>query len=206
MRGLLAVSLGLLMIAGCPAKVPESDGRMPPPLDQRYPHGPDGLKALWTDILTAAQKDERERVHVLMASLMMSDADLDGLFGVEPAKWLRPRYLPMMATLVNIGSMELVARVDERKYDDIEVIPVDEKGGEADRATLRALPPGTNVYNVRVKRKVDVKGLLYTFFVYRNGHWVTGNELATKYLVEARIAIGGSSTRHDGGIARDGGR
>ncbi|HEX4461097.1 MAG TPA: hypothetical protein VIA18_24120, partial [Polyangia bacterium] len=46
-----------------------------------YPDGPAGLTQLWTDILDAAKGDERERVHDLMATTFMSDAELTRLFG-----------------------------------------------------------------------------------------------------------------------------
>jgi hypothetical protein len=172
--------VALVAAIGC-ARTPEGSGRMPPPLDVTYSDGAAGLKKLWEDILVAAQKDDRERVHALVASLTMSDEDLVALFGAERGRALLPRYLPMISTLVNAGAMELVARITERKYDEIEVFSVDEKGSDADRATLRALVVRTPVYGVRVKRKGGVGALRYDFFVYRNGHWVTGNLLA-KYL------------------------
>src|SRR5689334_9630290 len=115
MRRLLVAAV--LLAAGCPSQ-PQGTGRMPPPLDKSYPDGADGLKQLWSDIVTAAIKDDRERVHVLMASLTMSDDDINWLFGDELARKLQPRYLPMIATLVNIGAMELVAQISDRKYDD----------------------------------------------------------------------------------------
>jgi hypothetical protein len=179
MRRILVAAALLPLLAGCPRSTPAGDGRMPPPLDTTYADGPDGLRKLWGDILGAARKDDRERVH----TLVMSDEDLDALFGVERARWLRPRYLPMLSTLINIGSMELVARVLERNYDDVEVFAITDGGTPEDRATLRALPPGTPVYAVRVKKKGEAKGLRYDFFVYRGGRWVTGNQIA-KYLVD----------------------
>src|SRR5688572_30699254 len=107
-----------LLPAGCP-RAPQGDGRNPPPLDQVYAGDAEGLRSLWSDILTAAKRDERERVHTLMASFIMSDQDLLDLFGEEKGKYLQPRYVPMISTLVNIGSMELVAQIHERKYDDV---------------------------------------------------------------------------------------
>lgn len=173
--------VALVLSWGCRSQ-PASDGRNPPLLERSYSDGASGLQELWSDILRAAQRDERERVHLLMASLIMTDEDLDALFGVEQAKTLRPRYLPMIGTLVNIGAMELVAQIVDKKYDDIEVFRVDDQGSTADRATLAALPRGTAVYGLRVKKKSERLGLRYDFFVYRKGRWVTGNLLA-KYLL-----------------------
>jgi len=150
----------------------------------RYDDGPDGLKKLWTDILVAAQRDDRERVHDLMASMMMTEEDLVALFGDERGRWLEPRYRPMIARLVNIGAMELVSQIADRKYDDVEVFPVDEHGKEpTDRAVLAALRVKTPMYGVRVKRKNEPYGLRYDFFVRRPGRWVTGNQLG-RYLVD----------------------
>jgi len=178
------VVAAVLLAIGCQSQ-PQGDGRIPPPLDTTYPDGADGLKKLWSDILRASIRDDRERVHTLMASLIMSDDDLIWLFGDELGRKLQPRYVPMVSRLVNVGAMELVAQVSDRKYDDVEVFLVDEKGSDADRATLRALKAKVPVYGVRVKKKEQSFGLRYDFFVYRNGHWVTGNQLA-KYLIEAR--------------------
>ncbi len=185
MRRFLVVAA--LLCAGCP-QAPTDNGRMPPPLDTTYPDGAAGLTQLWRDILTAAIKDDRERVHVLMASTIMSDDDLVAVFGAEKSKMLQPRYLPMISTLVNIGSMEMIAQISDRKYDDVEVFQYDEaKGTEAERATLHALATPIPVYGVRIKRKGQALGSRYDLYVYRNGHWVTGNQLA-KYLVEPHDA------------------
>jgi hypothetical protein len=180
MRALAA--LLCLAAAGCPSS-PAGDGRNPPPLDKHYPDGADGLKQLWSDILVAAQRDDRERVHTLMASLIMSDQDLIDLFGEPLGKRLQPRYVPMIGTLVNIGSMELVATITDRKYDEVEVFPIDEHGSPADRATVAALKQKLPVWGVRVKKKGEARGTRYDFFLYKGGRWVTGNQLS-KYLVD----------------------
>jgi hypothetical protein len=207
MRRFLVVAA--LLCAGCPA-TPTDNGRMPPPLDTTYPDGAAGLTQLWRDILTAAIKDDRERVHVLMASTIMSDDDLNAVFGPDKGKMLQPRYLPMISTLVNIGSMEMIAQISDRKYDDVEVFQYDDvKGTDAEKATLKALATPIPVYGVRIKRKGQPLGSRYDFYIYRNGHWVTGNQLA-KYLVEPRegqVAVQppappATAAHADGGSAR----
>lgn len=198
----IAGLLGCLLLAGCPSS-PAGDGRNPPPLDTQYPGTPDGLKQLFTDILTAAQRDDRDRVHALMASLILSDQDLIDLFGAEEGKRLQPRYVPMIGTLVNIGSMELVATISDRKYDLVEVFPIDEHGSATDRATVAALKERLPVYGVRMKKKGDTRGTRYDFFVYKRGHWMTGNLLA-KYLVPASPDAGAAPAPAP--AKRDGGR
>ena len=46
-----------------------------------YAAGPDGLKQLWMDILKAAERDDRGKVHDLMGSMIMTQDDLVALFG-----------------------------------------------------------------------------------------------------------------------------
>src|SRR5207247_1523850 len=123
----LLVLLAAAVAAGCSSRAPEPPRKGPPPLEPRYEDGAAGLRALWSDLLAAARRDERDKVHDLMASLTMSEEDLVALFGAERGRWLAPRYAPMIARLVNIGAMELVAQIADRKYDDVEVYPVDER-------------------------------------------------------------------------------
>src|SRR4051812_26455089 len=113
-RSLLLASLtfgaaAFVPLGGCERSKPQLDGQPLPKTEKAYRPGADGLRELWADILEAARKDDRERVHELMASTIMSDADLVALFGDERARYLKPRYLPMIAQLVNVGALELVA-------------------------------------------------------------------------------------------------
>lgn len=174
-----ALLLLLLLVSGCAKLMGYSDGGKAGAPITPYPDGPDGLKALFQDILVAAQKDDRQRVHDLMASTLMTYDDLQALFG-EKAPELRGRYAKLMETLVNPGSLELVAQVYERKLDTIEVIAIDPRAAHAtdtDRALARALKTPTPTYAVRIKKAGDQKGLRYDFYVYLNGRWVTGNLL-----------------------------
>ena len=159
------------------------EGQALPVPEKQYPAGPEGLKSLWTDILVAAQKDEREKVHDLMASMIMTDADLNALFGPQRGAWLKPRYLPMVSRMANIGAMELVSQIADRKYDDIEIFTTSATSSDpAERVVFEALVEKVPVYGVRVKQKTETRGLRYDFFVYREGRWVTGNQIS-KYLM-----------------------
>jgi hypothetical protein len=174
-----------LWLAGCAKLMGYGDGGKAPQPIKQYADGADGLKALFTDVLTAAQKDDRDRVHDLFATLRMSDDDLRALFGARAAT-LAPRYHLIMETLVNRGSVELVAQVYERKYDDVEVVQVESSGPirestPADRLVARALVTPMPLYAVRIKKAGEPRGLRYDFFFYRNGKWLTGNQLG-KFL------------------------
>jgi hypothetical protein len=184
-----ALAAVLLAAAGCSARPNDAAPTAPPPPPKQYGDGTAGLKALWTDILDDARHDDREKVHDLMASMTMTSDDLVALFGPERAAWFAPRYAPMIARLTNIGAMELVAQIADRKYDDIAVFPVDERSPEpADRAILAAMRAKLPMYGVRVKRKTESLGLRYDFFVYRGGRWVTGNQLGKLLVADATPA------------------
>lgn len=178
----LAVALGSSL--GCRSSAPASGPDEPPPPPRVYASTGEGLRELWLDIVTAAQKDQRERVRDLMASMVMTEGDLVALFGRERARYLAPRYAPLMKRVVGQGALELVAQVYERKYDDVETFLMDSKANAVDRATVASLPSGVQVFGVRLKRKEDKLGLRYDFFVYRRERWLTGNQIG-KYLLSA---------------------
>ncbi|HEX2572201.1 MAG TPA: hypothetical protein VH877_21835 [Polyangia bacterium] len=180
----LALTLVLGNWLGCRSSAPASDHDQPPPPPRIYAPTGEGLRELWLDVLTAAQKDQRERVRDLMASMVMTPEDLVALFGRERTQYLAPRYAPLMKRLVYQGSLELVAQVYERKYDDVETFIVDGKANAVDRAIVASLPSGVQVFGVRLKRKEDKLGLRYDFFVYRRERWLTGNQIG-KYLLDA---------------------
>jgi hypothetical protein len=186
--GARALLLSLLLGAGLTGCPPSGKDR-PAPAEVipvgRYADGAAGLQALWRDLLTACQKDDRQRVHDLMASLMLTKPELAELLGPEKGAAMWPRYESLMVSLANAGAMELVAEVYEKKYDDVTVVRVDElPEGErlpAERQALAALAKKVPLYTVRVKRKTEPKGLRYDFFVYVDGRWRTGNQLG-KYV------------------------
>jgi hypothetical protein len=137
----------------------------------QYADGEAGLKQLWSEILDAAKHDERERVHDLMASMILSDAELKTLFGPR-ADPLIPKYHQLIGTLVNRGALELCAQVFERKYDAIDVIS-DDKDTHVEPLLLTP----HKLWSVRVHKASEQLGLRYDFFLYVDGRWRTGNQL-----------------------------
>jgi hypothetical protein len=181
---LVCATLLAFALAGCSKLMGYSDGGQKSAPIKQYPDGVAGLKELAGDILDAARKDDRDRVHDLLASTIMSDADLVTLFGPEASVDLVPRYHKLMETLVNRGAVEFVAQVYDRKLDDVEVLAVDASSKDAtaeDRAIAKALKVPVQLYSVRFKKATETRGLRYDFFFYRNGKWVTGNQLG-RYL------------------------
>ncbi len=179
---LLALSL-LLAFMGCTRRPAE-----PAIKAGMYQGTESDLKRLWTDILVACQKDQRTRVHDLMASFLLTPEELAGLFGPARAQELLPRYRAMLGSIANAGAVELVAHVYEKKYDDIAVRRIDTlpaaEQTEPDRNVLQSLLTSQPIYTVRVKRKTEDRGLRYDFFIYINGYWRSGN-LIGKYLPAA---------------------
>jgi hypothetical protein len=163
MRRLL---VALVLLTGC-SRHPSGHSFVP----RQYPDGADGLKQLWSDILEAAQKDDRERVHDLMATTFMSDDELRRLLGAK-AEPLLPRYHQLMGTLVNRGAVELVAQVYEHKYDAVDVVP-----DEGDTTVAAALVEKHALWSARVRKATETRGLRYDCFLYLDGKWRTGNQL-----------------------------
>jgi hypothetical protein len=175
-RCALVASAGALLAsaAGC-TRHPSGHAFVP----RAYPDGADGLKQLWSDVLTAAQKDEREHVHDLLATTFLSDDELRALLGPR-AEALLPRYHQLMGTLVNRGAVELVAQVYEHKYDAIDVLPDDSE------ATLTPLLTAPHLmWTARVRKASETLGLRYNGFLYLDGKWRTLNQLA-KYVDDGK--------------------
>lgn len=181
-----------LCLGSCAKLMGYADGGQPAPI-RAYPDGSEGLKALFQDVLEAAKRDERERVHDLLATLIMSPADFEALFGAERSQ-LYPKYQAMMGTLANRGAVELVAQIYERKLDTIEVISVRQAEDAPSRAVEAALKSPVAFYSVRVRRQADTKGLRYDLFFYRGGKWLTGNLLG-KLLTEASPVDAAATTK-----------
>lgn len=164
----LMLILALASTVGCKAvNAPRSFDVTP----GEYADGEAGLRKLWGEILDGARHDEREHVHDLMASMILTDAELKSLLG-ERAAPLLPKYKHMIGTLVNVGALELCAQVFERKYDTLDVIPDDK---DAHVEALFVTPH--KLWSVRVRKASDTLGLRYDFFVYLDGRWRTGNQL-----------------------------
>lgn len=160
-----------------------------------YPDGPEGLKSLFSAVLAAGLADDRPLVHAYFQSLKMTKPELDRLFGPRAAE-ISPVYEEMMSTLINRGSVELVAMIYEKKYDAVEVLPVTlppldgEKaigpmgangmpaGPRPDELALtRTLVSPPQLYSVRFKKTGESLGTRYDFLFYSDGHWRTGNQL-----------------------------
>jgi hypothetical protein len=178
LRAALSISLSM---TGCP-RMP---GDIPVVKPGDYGDSPAELERLWRALLAASQRDDRQAVHALLSSMVLTREELAELIGPARAERMWARYQALGKQLVGPTGVELCGYVYERTYDDITVSRVDTlppaELSEEDAAMMRSLKGPVPIYAVRVKRKQESRGLHYGFFVYRNGHWRTGYLLG-KYL------------------------
>ncbi len=136
-----------------------------------YPDGAPGLQQMWSDILDAAKKDDRERVHDLLATTLLGDDEIRRLFGAR-GDALLPRYHQLMGTLINRGGIDLVGQVYDHKLDAVDAFPDD-----ADENLTTAMVEPHPLWSARVRKSTDTKGLRYDAFLYVDGRWKTLNQL-----------------------------
>ena len=167
MRHLLVALLlaPALFIAGCKHHSSQHDFVQP-----HYADGAEGLRAMWNDILDAAKKDDRERVHDLLATTLLSDVQMQRLFGTR-AGLLLPRYHQLMGTFINRGAIEFVANVYEHKYDSVDAF------ANEDPALATAMVEQHPLFAARVRKSAETTGLKYEGFFVLDGQWKTLNRL-----------------------------
>jgi hypothetical protein len=172
----VAFALGLFALAGVRADEP--------PAAPAQADGADGLKAVWMDILKAAQAGDVDAVRKAFEGMKMAEDDFKALFGDELGAKMAPTYgegydkefLPK-------APPDIVAKVKERGYDDVEAYEVTSDPGKQtgnDKKTIEAFKDkaGTKMYSVRLKKKGEDAGFRLDSFFYRNGRWVTGLKIA----------------------------
>ena len=180
---LLAVlPLAALPLAGCKS---HSGPRIY--VQPHYAPTADGLRALWSDILAAAKADDRDRVHDLMATTLLSDAEMKRLFGAK-ADALLPRYHMLMGNLINRGSVELVANVYEHKYDAVDAFAAD------DPTLTAALVEPHPLFAARVRKSSEERGLRYDGYFVLDGTWKTFNQLG-KFIDVVPPPASGTTTK-----------
>ena len=118
-----------------------------------YADGADGpARASGADVLDAAKKDDRDRVHDLMATTLLSDAEHDAACSAPRPTPLLPRYHMLMGNLINRGAVELVANVYEHKYDAVDAFAADDPTVAAALVEPHALFAGARAQDERRAR------------------------------------------------------
>lgn len=172
---LASLPLGVTLVPGCDSKPRAKAVIAARPALSSYPDGAAGLQRLWGDVLRACQKDDREQVHDLLISLMLTKDELGALIGPSAAVERWPGYQFQVSSMANAGAVELVAFVYEKKLDEVSVQRVDElpaaQQGATDKAVLGLMSQPRPLYTVQLRRKPATKGLRYESLVYLNGRW-----------------------------------
>ena len=179
-------TFGLSLVLAMASTLSCSKLFLEPPLEPGgYGSSEQELLRLWTDVITAAKRDDRQRLVEMMASMKMSPEELAMLIGQDKERRFWPRYELLAKPLLGPAAAELVASIYEHHYDDVEVTRVDtlpaEKQSETEKVIQRALVQPTPVYRVRIVRKGHPYAIRYDCFVYQHGFWKTGRELG-KFL------------------------
>lgn len=106
------VPVAMVMTVGCSKLLLEK------PLEPgTYGSSEHELKRLWSDLLTAATRDERQRVIEMMTSMRMSQEELAMLIGPDKARRFWPRYELLTKPLSGPMPAELVASIYEHHYE-----------------------------------------------------------------------------------------
>jgi hypothetical protein len=182
--------------AGCqdaPKKPPSNQPLVLHPVAPgAYADGPAGLHKLWSDLSTAARKEQPEKVISLLSSLTLTRDELTRLLGSEAATAHWPRYQAMMSELTHLGGLELVEQIQHRHFDEVVVLlqstqpPAELTATE--RKVQHALVEPVPLYSVRLKRAAEPRGIRYEFFVYLDGRWRTGSLLGQVLPAEPAAA------------------
>ncbi len=146
--------------------------------------GADGLKALFTAVLTAAQGGDEAAVRKHLEAMKMTEADFKALFAEDRAAELLKLYSESFDTVfLAEAPADICRKVKERGYDEVEAYDVAgdvSKQRPDDKKTIAALkePAAARMFSVRLKKKGQQAGLRYDSFFFREGRWVTGLRLA----------------------------
>src|SRR5439155_14580311 len=118
--------------------------------EKAYPDGADGLKALWTDVLTKAQAGQDDAVRGMLEKMTMADTDFAAVIADDAkAKDVSAKYAERFAKTWPNEAKNILAKVKERKYDEVEATEVTaaaEQQTANDKKVIAALKPGTKMY------------------------------------------------------------
>ena len=150
---------------------------------------PTSLAIFWLEVLELAHAGDDEGVAKRLAGLALRREDLDELFGEGAAKRLWQDYAQAFASFASEGAREIVQKIRERRYDDVEVLPLTGVRAEtlapADRPSAEPLRTNSSVYTVRLKRTEEPDGIRIDTFVFIDGSWRTALKVGRRLLANA---------------------
>lgn len=152
--------------------------------DSAFTGTPTGLAIFWLEILELAHSGDDASIAQKLSTLALRPEDLDELFGLGAAAQLWADYARAFASFTAEGARDLAQKIRERRYDDVEVLPLTgvrpESLSSADRSTAESLRTNAEVYTVRIKRSEDPDGIRIDTFVYLDRAWRTALKIGRR--------------------------
>jgi hypothetical protein len=139
---------------------------------------PTTLTIFWLEVLELAHTGDDAAIAQRLTALQLRKEDLDELFGPGSGHRLWADYTRAFASFAGEGAAEIAKKIRERRYDDVEVLPLNgvrpEQLAPADRRTAEPLRTNLPVYTVRLKRAEESDGIRIDTFIFLDGLWRTG--------------------------------
>jgi hypothetical protein len=135
------------------------------------------LTIFWLEVLELAHAGDDGAIAQKLATLQLRREDLDEIFGPGANTRLWSEYARAFGSFAGEGAAEIAKKIRERRYDDVEVLPLNgvrvESLAPADRRTADPLRTNLPVYTVRLKRTEETDGIRIDTFIYLDGSWRT---------------------------------
>jgi hypothetical protein len=143
---------------------------------------PTTLAILWLEVLELAHAGDDAGVTQRLTGLQLRREDLEELFGTGASLRLWSEYARAFASFAGDGASEIAKKIRERRYDDVEVLPLNgirpEQLAPADRRTAEPLRTNLPVFTVRLKRAEESDGIRIDTFIFLEGAWRTALKVA----------------------------
>jgi hypothetical protein len=143
---------------------------------------PTTLAIFWLEVLELAHTGDDAAVAQRLTALQLRREDLDELFGTGASLRLWTEYTRAFSSFAGDGAAEIAKKIRERRYDDVEVLPLNgvrpEQLAPADRRTSEPLRTNLPVFTVRIKRAEESDGIRIDTFIFLDGAWRTALKVA----------------------------
>jgi hypothetical protein len=147
---------------------------------QNVSSSPTALAIFWLEVLELAHAGDDAAIAQKLGTLQLRRDDLDELFGAGAGARLWGEYARAFASFAGEGAAEIAKKIRERRYDDVEVLPLNgvrpEQLAAADRRTAEPLRTNLPVFTVRLKRAEETDGIRIDTFIFiygLDGGWRT---------------------------------
>jgi hypothetical protein len=138
---------------------------------------PTALAIFWLEVLELAHAGDDAAISHRLSGLQLRREDLDELFGSGASTRMWAEYSRAFASFAGDGAAEIARKIRERRYDDVEVLPINgvrpDSLAAADRRTAENLRTNAPVFTVRLKRAEESDGIRIDTFVFLDGGWRT---------------------------------